>query len=111
VVLTVLPFFHIYGFNGILNPSVFYGMHMVTIPKFTPEDYIACVAKFKVTTRTVTIHSCYFEQLWPIIGKHLKYKINTLVHFLPTAEYIFFLLNRATVFARSNTAIMGSNPT
>jgi acyl-CoA synthetase (AMP-forming)/AMP-acid ligase II len=59
-VLNVLPFFHIYGFNGILNPSIFYGMHMVTIPKFTPEDYIACVAKFKVTKITIIIH-LYFN--------------------------------------------------
>jgi acyl-CoA synthetase (AMP-forming)/AMP-acid ligase II len=55
-VLSVLPFFHIYGFNGILNTSLFYGMHVLSIPKFTPEDYIACVAKFKVTTRTIIIN-------------------------------------------------------
>jgi acyl-CoA synthetase (AMP-forming)/AMP-acid ligase II len=55
-VLSVLPFFHIYGFNGILNTSLFYGMHVVSIPKFTPEDYIACVAKFKVITRIVIIN-------------------------------------------------------
>lgn len=46
--LSVLPFFHIYGFNGILNPAILFGMHMVSIPKFTPEEYIACVTKFKV---------------------------------------------------------------
>ncbi|XP_069687233.1 uncharacterized protein [Periplaneta americana] len=49
VVLTVLPFFHIYGFNGILNPTAVFGMHLVSIPKFTPEDYLACIDKFKPT--------------------------------------------------------------
>ncbi|VVC32610.1 AMP-binding, conserved site,AMP-dependent synthetase/ligase,AMP-binding enzyme, C-terminal domain [Cinara cedri] len=48
-VLSVLPFFHIYGFNGILNGVLAHGLHMITIPKFTPESYIECVFKFKPT--------------------------------------------------------------
>lgn len=48
-VLSVLPFFHTYGFNGILNTALMYGMHMITIPKFTPEAYIECVLKYKPT--------------------------------------------------------------
>lgn len=48
-VLSVLPFFHIYGFNGILNVVMMYGMHMITLPKFTPESYIECVVKYKPT--------------------------------------------------------------
>ncbi|XP_050444504.1 uncharacterized protein LOC126848040 [Adelges cooleyi] len=48
-ILSVLPFFHIYGFNGILNGVLAHGLHMITIPKFTPESYIECVLKFKPT--------------------------------------------------------------
>lgn len=48
-VLSVLPFFHIYGFNGILNGVLAHGLHMITIPKFTPELYIECVLKYKVS--------------------------------------------------------------
>jgi len=48
-VLSVLPFFHIYGFNGILNGVLSHGLHMITIPKFTPESYIECVIKYKPT--------------------------------------------------------------
>jgi len=51
-VLSVLPFFHIYGFNGILNGVLSHGLHMITIPKFTPESYIECVLKYKVRTFT-----------------------------------------------------------
>lgn len=51
-ILSVLPFFHIYGFNGILNGVLAHGLHMVTIPKFTPESYIECVLKFKVRNLT-----------------------------------------------------------
>jgi acyl-CoA synthetase (AMP-forming)/AMP-acid ligase II len=59
VVLSVLPLFHIYGFNGILNSTMQQGMQMVSIPKFTPEDYISCVIKYKVTAK----HALGFIQL------------------------------------------------
>ena len=56
VILSVLPFFHIYGFNGILNASIMHGMHIITLPKFTPEDYLACVAKYRVSASLVKIY-------------------------------------------------------
>lgn len=59
VLLSVLPFFHIYGFNGILNPTMHQGMQMVSIPKFTPEDYISCIIKYKVMVK----HALGFIQL------------------------------------------------
>ena len=46
--LTVLPFFHIYGLNGILNFAIRNGVHVVTIPKFTPESYLGCLLDYKV---------------------------------------------------------------
>ncbi|XP_024936948.1 4-coumarate--CoA ligase 1 isoform X2 [Cephus cinctus] len=49
-VLSVLPFFHIYGFNGILNFLMCHGVHIVTLPRFTPEDYLRCLAEYKPTT-------------------------------------------------------------
>jgi acyl-CoA synthetase (AMP-forming)/AMP-acid ligase II len=64
--LSVLPFFHIYGFNGILNSSLLEGTHMVSLSKFTPQDYINCVVKFKVTVKQVitSIHLRYLMFLW-----------------------------------------------
>jgi acyl-CoA synthetase (AMP-forming)/AMP-acid ligase II len=56
VALSVLPFFHIYGFNGILNPIMQHGMHMVSMPKFTPEDYISCVVKYKVMVKIIHLY-------------------------------------------------------
>jgi hypothetical protein len=57
--LSVLPFFHIYGFNSILNATLYQGMHMVSLSKFTPEDYVSCVLKFKVMVKQViTLFSC-----------------------------------------------------
>ncbi|KAK7598038.1 hypothetical protein V9T40_006273 [Parthenolecanium corni] len=49
ITLSVLPFFHIYGFNAILNNNMRQGMHLVTLPKFTPENYLQCLIKFKPT--------------------------------------------------------------
>lgn len=38
--LSIPPFFHIYGFNGVLNLALRNGCNIVSLPKFTPEDYI-----------------------------------------------------------------------
>lgn len=45
--LTVLPMFHIYGFNAIMNSCVKMGIHLVSLPKFTPEDYIKALIEHK----------------------------------------------------------------
>uniref|UniRef100_A0A8D8XRH3 Luciferin 4-monooxygenase n=1 Tax=Cacopsylla melanoneura TaxID=428564 RepID=A0A8D8XRH3_9HEMI len=71
-VLSVLPFFHIYGFNGILNVVMMYGMHMITIPKFTPETYIECVIKYKPTILFVVPSLLLFLASHPAItAQHL----------------------------------------
>ncbi|KAJ8940228.1 hypothetical protein NQ314_010791 [Rhamnusium bicolor] len=49
-VLTVLPFFHIYGFNGILSICIRNGSHIITIPRFTPEDYIKALVTYRPTS-------------------------------------------------------------
>jgi acyl-CoA synthetase (AMP-forming)/AMP-acid ligase II len=51
--LSVLPFFHIYGFNGILNSALQQGTHIVSLSKFHLEDYISCVVKYKVMVKQV----------------------------------------------------------
>lgn len=45
-ILTVPPLFHIYGFNGVLNLALRNGCNLVTIPKFTPEDYIKSLVTY-----------------------------------------------------------------
>ncbi|KAK9876551.1 hypothetical protein WA026_013926 [Henosepilachna vigintioctopunctata] len=47
VVFTVLPFFHIFGFNTILNSNLRMKMHLVTMPRFSPEDYIQALITYK----------------------------------------------------------------
>ena len=47
VTLSVLPFFHIYVFNGILNFSMYNGGHVISLPRFTIEDYIKCLETYR----------------------------------------------------------------
>ena len=46
----VLPFFHIYGFTACLMTKLAHGTKLVTIPKFTPELYLAALEKYPATT-------------------------------------------------------------
>ncbi|KAK5643660.1 hypothetical protein RI129_007505 [Pyrocoelia pectoralis] len=45
--LTVLPYFHIYGYNSIMNLCAKLGISLVSLPKFTPEDYIKALLEHK----------------------------------------------------------------
>lgn len=46
-ILTIPPFFHIYGFNAILNSCLKLRNHLVSIPRFIPEDYIQCLVEYR----------------------------------------------------------------
>lgn len=50
VVLAVLPFFHIYGLNVIMNPALAAGATMVVMQRFDLELYLAAVESHRVTT-------------------------------------------------------------
>lgn len=73
IVLSVLPFFHIYGFNGIMNTSMLYGLHLVTIPRFTPEDYIKCLVEYRPTVLFVVPSLLLFLASHPSVKReHLE---------------------------------------
>ncbi|XP_049285822.1 probable 4-coumarate--CoA ligase 1 [Anopheles funestus] len=46
-ILTIPPYFHIYGLNAILHSVIKSKNHIVSIPRFIPEDYIQCLAEFR----------------------------------------------------------------
>ncbi|XP_046625843.1 4-coumarate--CoA ligase 2-like [Neodiprion virginianus] len=72
-VFTVLPFFHIYGFNTIMNISLYRGEHLITIPRFTPEDYLSCLIKYKPDTLFVVPSLLLFLASHPeITADHLS---------------------------------------
>nr|XP_015834352.1 PREDICTED: 4-coumarate--CoA ligase 2-like [Tribolium castaneum]XP_015834353.1 PREDICTED: 4-coumarate--CoA ligase 2-like [Tribolium castaneum] len=71
--LTVLPFFHIYGFNGILNLCLKNGAHIITIPRFTPEDYLKTLVEYKPSFIFVVPSLLLFLASHPAVTKeHLS---------------------------------------
>ncbi len=49
VVMCVLPFFHIYGMNVLLNSCLFVRSHIVTMPSFDLEKFLAAHQKHGIT--------------------------------------------------------------
>lgn len=45
--MTIPPYFHIYGFNGLLNLGLREGANVIALPKFIPEDYINALIKYR----------------------------------------------------------------
>ncbi|CAG9100979.1 unnamed protein product [Plutella xylostella] len=79
VVLTVPPFFHIYGFNGILNYNLTLGYHVVTMPRFTAEDYIKCLVEYKPTTLFVVPALLAFLATHPTVKKEHLLSVETIM--------------------------------
>jgi len=49
VVCAVVPMFHIYGMNVIMNAALASGSTIVTLPRFSVGDYLGAVERFGVT--------------------------------------------------------------
>jgi acyl-CoA synthetase (AMP-forming)/AMP-acid ligase II len=49
VVVAVLPMFHIYGMNVIMNMALAHGSTIVTMPRFDVEGYLSLVERHRVT--------------------------------------------------------------
>ncbi|HUQ33624.1 MAG TPA: 4-coumarate--CoA ligase family protein [Pyrinomonadaceae bacterium] len=47
--LAILPFFHIYGMNVIMNTGLFKGATIVTMPRFEMEQFLNAMQSYKVT--------------------------------------------------------------
>ncbi|KAM3957827.1 putative 4-coumarate--CoA ligase 1 [Aphomia sociella] len=87
VILTVPPFFHIYGFNGVLNYNLRLGYHVVSIPKFTPESYINCLVEYKPTSLFVVPSLLAFLATHPLVKKeHLQSIETIMVGAAPTTD-------------------------
>jgi acyl-CoA synthetase (AMP-forming)/AMP-acid ligase II len=49
VALAVLPFFHIYGMNVIMNPALAAGATLVTMARFEPGAFVRAIEQHRVT--------------------------------------------------------------
>ncbi|KOC66391.1 putative 4-coumarate--CoA ligase 3 [Habropoda laboriosa] len=47
IIPLILPFFHIFGMNGMVLPRLEAGTQIITVPKFTPEVFIGVLANHK----------------------------------------------------------------
>ena len=48
-VMAVLPFFHIYGMQVVLNLALWRGATLVTMPKFDLEPFLAALERYRIT--------------------------------------------------------------
>lgn len=88
-VLTVPPFFHIYGFNGIMNYNISLGFHLVSMPRFTPEDYIKCLVEYQPKTLFVVPSLLAFLGTHPMVKKnHLQSVQMIMVGAAPTTDTV-----------------------
>lgn len=77
--LTIPPFFHIYGFNAILNLALKCKNHLVSIPRFIPEDYIQCLVEFRPKFLFVVPSLMLFLATHPkVTAEHLE-SVDTLL--------------------------------
>ncbi|XP_026752676.1 probable 4-coumarate--CoA ligase 1 [Galleria mellonella] len=79
VLLTVPPFFHIYGFNAVMNYNLRLGYHLVSIPKFTPESYVNCLVEYSPTTLFVVPSLLAFLATHPLVKKEHLQSIDTIM--------------------------------
>lgn len=49
VILAVLPFFHIYGMQVLMNGALFHGAKTVTMPRFDVADFLRTIQDYGVT--------------------------------------------------------------
>jgi acyl-CoA synthetase (AMP-forming)/AMP-acid ligase II len=49
VVMAVLPFFHIYGMNVIMNMSLFQGASIVSLPRFELDAFLGATQQHRIT--------------------------------------------------------------
>lgn len=49
VVLAVLPFFHVYGLNVILNQALLAGATVVTMPRYELAQFLDLIEKYRIT--------------------------------------------------------------
>jgi len=46
-ILAIIPFFHIYGLNAVLNGAISRGYHVITLPKFEPDTLVAALKEYQ----------------------------------------------------------------
>lgn len=78
VVLSLLPFFHIYGMVVILFNALQQGAMQVLLPKFEPESFLSTIQKYKVTIANLVPPLILFLSKHPLVDKYNVSSIKTI---------------------------------
>ncbi|HBV98504.1 MAG: AMP-dependent synthetase [Peptococcaceae bacterium BICA1-7] len=49
LVMSVLPFFHVYGMSSCMNMAMMAGTTMIVVPRFVPDEIVSIVKEYKPT--------------------------------------------------------------
>jgi acyl-CoA synthetase (AMP-forming)/AMP-acid ligase II len=80
--LAVLPFFHIYGMNSLLNASLHHRMHLVTMPAFDLEGFLANIEKYHVELTYIAPPIAVALAKHPLVA---RYDLSSLRHMVSGA--------------------------
>ncbi len=70
IILSVLPFFHIYGMTCLVNALMVVGASAITMPQFDVEGYLRLLEQFKVTQTYVAPPLVLMLAKHPLVDKY-----------------------------------------
>lgn len=70
VVAVLLPLYHVYGLIGITTIALASNQMLVVLPKFHPEQFLSCIAKYKVTVAPLVPPILVFLSKYPRISSY-----------------------------------------
>ncbi|XP_015428610.1 PREDICTED: 4-coumarate--CoA ligase 2-like isoform X2 [Dufourea novaeangliae] len=83
----ILPFFHIFGMNGLTLPRLARGTQIITVPKFVPEQFIQLLANHKMTGMYLVPPLLLFFNASPFVKKeHLENMHHAVIGAAPMAK-------------------------
>nr|XP_012229595.1 PREDICTED: 4-coumarate--CoA ligase 1-like isoform X2 [Linepithema humile] len=87
VVPAILPYFHIYGMNGVVNSRLAFGVKLITIPKFVPQTYLDILENHKATSLFLVPPIMLFLSNSPLVKKqHLEHVYTIMSGAAPLSE-------------------------
>ncbi|XP_029176729.1 4-coumarate--CoA ligase 1-like [Nylanderia fulva] len=75
----ILPFFHIYGLNGVALSRLAYGAKIVCVPKFIPETFLDVMHKSKATGLFCVPPIILFLSASPLVKMHHLEHLHSII--------------------------------
>ena len=78
-VMAVLPFFHVYGMNALLNVTLYLKAHLITMPKFDLVQFLELHVKHKITFTFIAPPIAVALAKHPIVANYDLSHLRTLL--------------------------------